>query len=77
MDTENGQKWTLKAEQMHLRGGQPDLNILAYRVTLSQYPLIICRDSKEYACSVRVLHSIPCREDPLERRMATHSNILA
>ena len=32
-------------------------------------------DSKEFACSIRELGSIPGEEDPLEKRMATHSSI--
>ena len=34
-------------------------------------------DSKESACSVGDLGSIPGLEDPLEKGMATHSSILA
>ena len=34
-------------------------------------------DGKESACSVGDLGSIPGWEDPLEKRMATHSSILA
>ena len=32
-------------------------------------------DSKEFACSIRELGSIPGQEDPLEKGMATHSSI--
>ena len=34
-------------------------------------------DSKESACSVGDLGSIPDQEDPLEKEMATHTSILA
>ena len=32
---------------------------------------------KEFACSAGDPGSIPSREDPLEKKMATHSNTLA
>ena len=34
-------------------------------------------DSKESACNVGDLGSIPGQEDPLEKGMATHSSVLA
>ena len=55
------------------RGG----TFLGHKLVLLIWGFLGRSDGKESACNAGNLDSIPGWEDPLEKEMATHSNILA